>query len=376
MHRTSSQCADWRGRSLGEGTQHYDVALAIGKAQPRLIVAAGHVFCIGGIEHEKHVVGQPAMETLDLANGKASASWIVGICDEEQARARGYGGKQRVNIRGEIVRRSSYHARTCNARREREQQIAVLGDHDLVIGAGVGVRDEAYQLLRPVAANDSVGIDSVLTPDGLPQAGGATLRIPLQRSGVRVVSGKCLRTRSCGAFVGGELYDAGQSRYRGLSELVRRNVEQPRTGNEYCMLDHGAIYTTDVIGQRASGRRGGNATPPRRREQTMSIRRIDPGLYLSRAVVCGSFVFLAGLTADDRSQGITGQTEQIQRKVDGYLGEAGSDKSRLLSAQIWLRVIGTWDAMNRAWSARIDKANPPAARRSRRSSLATTTSWR
>ena len=92
----------------------------------------------------------------------------------------------------------------------------------------------------------------------------------------------------------------------------------------------------------------------------MEIRRIDPGPYLSRAVVCGDFVFLAGLTADDRSQDVTGQTQQILRKIDHFLAEGGSDKTRLLSAQIWLKDIGTWDTMNRVWSAWIDKASPPA----------------
>jgi len=92
----------------------------------------------------------------------------------------------------------------------------------------------------------------------------------------------------------------------------------------------------------------------------MSIRRIDPGPYLSRAVVCGDFVFLAGLTADDRKQDTAGQTAQILRKIDHYLGESGTDKSRLLSAQIWLREIGDWAAMNEVWKTWIDKANPPA----------------
>ena len=92
----------------------------------------------------------------------------------------------------------------------------------------------------------------------------------------------------------------------------------------------------------------------------MDLRRLDPGPYLSRAVVCGDFVFLAGLTADDRSQDVVGQTQQILRKIDHYLAEGGSDKTRLLSAQIWLKDIGTWAAMNRVWSAWIDKANPPA----------------
>jgi len=92
----------------------------------------------------------------------------------------------------------------------------------------------------------------------------------------------------------------------------------------------------------------------------MDIRRIDPGPYLSRAVVCGDFVFLAGLTADDRSEDVAGQTRQILRKIDHYLAEADSSRARLLSAQIWLKDIGTWEAMNRVWSAWIDKANPPA----------------
>jgi enamine deaminase RidA (YjgF/YER057c/UK114 family) len=92
----------------------------------------------------------------------------------------------------------------------------------------------------------------------------------------------------------------------------------------------------------------------------MDIRRIDPGPYLSRAVVCGDFIFLAGLTADDRSEDVVGQTRQILHKIDHYLAEAGSGRARLLSAQIWLKDIGTWEAMNRVWSAWIDKANPPA----------------
>lgn len=92
----------------------------------------------------------------------------------------------------------------------------------------------------------------------------------------------------------------------------------------------------------------------------MDIQRIDRGTYLSRAVICGDFVFLAGITAEDRSQDVIGQTEQILRKIDHYLAEAGTNKSRLLSAQIWLRDIGTWSTMNKAWVAWIDPANPPA----------------
>jgi enamine deaminase RidA (YjgF/YER057c/UK114 family) len=92
----------------------------------------------------------------------------------------------------------------------------------------------------------------------------------------------------------------------------------------------------------------------------MTPRRIDPGPYLSRAVVAGDFVFVAGLTADDLAADVAGQTAQILSKIDNYLAEAGSDKSHLVSAQIWLRDIATWGEMNRAWTGWIDKDNPPA----------------
>ena len=92
----------------------------------------------------------------------------------------------------------------------------------------------------------------------------------------------------------------------------------------------------------------------------MAIRRIDPSSYLSRAVLHGNTVYLAGLTADDLSQDVAGQTRQILTKIDRYLNEAGTDKSKLLSAHIWLRDIATFDEMNRVWESWIDRGNPPA----------------
>jgi enamine deaminase RidA (YjgF/YER057c/UK114 family) len=92
----------------------------------------------------------------------------------------------------------------------------------------------------------------------------------------------------------------------------------------------------------------------------MALRRIEPGPYLSRAVVAGDFVFLAGLTADDLTADVAGQTAQVLGKIDHYLAEAGSDKTRLVSAQIWLRDIAHWGAVNEVWKGWIDKGNPPA----------------
>jgi enamine deaminase RidA (YjgF/YER057c/UK114 family) len=92
----------------------------------------------------------------------------------------------------------------------------------------------------------------------------------------------------------------------------------------------------------------------------MTIRRIEPGTYLSRAVVHGDKVYVAGLTADDLAKDVAGQTQEILAKIDQYLSKAGTDKSKLLTAQIWLRDIATFGEMNKVWEGWIDTANPPA----------------
>lgn len=90
------------------------------------------------------------------------------------------------------------------------------------------------------------------------------------------------------------------------------------------------------------------------------INRIDSIGRMSRAVAYGPTLYLAGLTADDLSKDVTGQTQEILAKIDHYLAEGGSDKSRLLSANIWLSDIGTFNEMNAVWDAWVDRANPPA----------------
>jgi enamine deaminase RidA (YjgF/YER057c/UK114 family) len=96
----------------------------------------------------------------------------------------------------------------------------------------------------------------------------------------------------------------------------------------------------------------------------MDIRRIDltqpPGPRMSRAVVRGDTVYLAGLTAGDTSQDIKGQTKQILDKIDAYLSEAGSNKSNLLSANLWIKDMALFADMNSVWNAWVDPQNPPA----------------
>jgi enamine deaminase RidA (YjgF/YER057c/UK114 family) len=94
------------------------------------------------------------------------------------------------------------------------------------------------------------------------------------------------------------------------------------------------------------------------------IRRIDltepPGPRMSRCVVHGERVFLAGLTASDTSQDIKGQTRQVLDKIDGYLAQAGTSKSNLLSANLWIKDMALFAEMNSVWNAWVDPRNPPA----------------
>lgn len=92
----------------------------------------------------------------------------------------------------------------------------------------------------------------------------------------------------------------------------------------------------------------------------MPIKRHHPGKLLSLAVENNGAVYLAGLVPDDFSKDVKGQTQEVLKKIDALLAEAGSDKSKILSANIWLTDIRNRDAMNEAWTAWMDPANPPA----------------
>ncbi|WP_029009911.1 RidA family protein [Azospirillum halopraeferens] len=92
----------------------------------------------------------------------------------------------------------------------------------------------------------------------------------------------------------------------------------------------------------------------------MAIQRFHTGPRMSQAVVHGGTVYLAGQVADDTSGGVEAQTRSILGQIDRLLAEAGSDKSRLLTATIYLTDIATFAEMNKAWEAWVDPANTPA----------------
>jgi enamine deaminase RidA (YjgF/YER057c/UK114 family) len=92
----------------------------------------------------------------------------------------------------------------------------------------------------------------------------------------------------------------------------------------------------------------------------MAIERIKIGPRMSQAVVHSDTVYLAGQVADDPSADVAGQTRQILAKIDSLLAEAGTDRSKLLSANVWLADISTFDQMNAVWDEWVVPGNPPA----------------
>jgi enamine deaminase RidA (YjgF/YER057c/UK114 family) len=92
----------------------------------------------------------------------------------------------------------------------------------------------------------------------------------------------------------------------------------------------------------------------------MSIRRIDVGPRMSQAVVHGKTVYIAGQVAADPKADVTGQTEQILGQIDRLLKEAGTDRTCILSANVWLADIKTFAEMNKAWDAWVPQGSPPA----------------
>lgn len=90
------------------------------------------------------------------------------------------------------------------------------------------------------------------------------------------------------------------------------------------------------------------------------IERIEPGPRLSAAVVHGGVVYISGQVPDTLHADVATQTREILAKIDRLLREAGSDKARLLNANVWLADIATFDQMNRVWEAWLPAGQAPA----------------
>jgi enamine deaminase RidA (YjgF/YER057c/UK114 family) len=89
------------------------------------------------------------------------------------------------------------------------------------------------------------------------------------------------------------------------------------------------------------------------------IKRVNVGKRLSDMAVYNGVAYLAGQVADDVTQDIAGQTAQILNAIDKLLAEAGSNKSRILMAQIFVANMKEFDGMNKAWDTWVADGNAP-----------------
>jgi enamine deaminase RidA (YjgF/YER057c/UK114 family) len=93
----------------------------------------------------------------------------------------------------------------------------------------------------------------------------------------------------------------------------------------------------------------------------MTIKRFETGKRMSSAVVHNDTIYLAGVVADKtKGQGVREQTAEVLAEIERLLAVAGSDKTKILSAQIFLADISTFADMNAAWDPWVAKEHAPA----------------
>ena len=91
------------------------------------------------------------------------------------------------------------------------------------------------------------------------------------------------------------------------------------------------------------------------------LKRLNPGPRLSDAVIHGNTVFLAGKVAHkNKGKSVTLQTKEILASIDATLKQAGTDKSKLITANIWLAKFTSAPEMNAVWDKWVSKGNTPA----------------
>ena len=93
----------------------------------------------------------------------------------------------------------------------------------------------------------------------------------------------------------------------------------------------------------------------------MNIERHETGPRMSKAVIHGDTVYLAGIVADSpKGKSVAEQTKNILSQIDGFLALAGTDKTKLLSANIWITDMANFAEMNSVWDSWVSPGNTPA----------------
>ena len=91
----------------------------------------------------------------------------------------------------------------------------------------------------------------------------------------------------------------------------------------------------------------------------MTLQRFDVGARISEMAVHNGVAYLAGQVPSDATQDITGQTAQVLAAIDALLARAGTDKTKILMAQVYIKDLADFPGMNAAWDAWVAKDNAP-----------------
>jgi enamine deaminase RidA (YjgF/YER057c/UK114 family) len=93
----------------------------------------------------------------------------------------------------------------------------------------------------------------------------------------------------------------------------------------------------------------------------MTIQRFETGPRMSQVVVHGNTVYLAGVVAHKAAgESVTKQTQEVLSIIDSHLAKAGSDKSKLLTATIYITDMKNFAEMNAVWDGWVSAGNTPA----------------
>ncbi len=93
----------------------------------------------------------------------------------------------------------------------------------------------------------------------------------------------------------------------------------------------------------------------------MTVKRIKTGQRMSQAVIHNGVVYTAGqVAADAPGESVSLQTRNILERIESLLAETGSEKSKVLSATIWLADMADFDEMNTVWDAWVSEGEAPA----------------
>ena len=93
----------------------------------------------------------------------------------------------------------------------------------------------------------------------------------------------------------------------------------------------------------------------------MALKRIDAGKRMSMAVIHNGMAYLAGFVAEDnKGKSVLDQTKEILSAIDATLKKAGTNKSNIVKANIWLTDISTFAQMNEAWDGWVTPGVTPA----------------